>query len=171
MQLAVYMLAVGKSGSGEVVGAFYMPVEAGAERGTVEEAVEGTEKFSHKAKGIFNGQFASELDGAAASRWSDYYNFYVKQDGDVYGNYGSSGALKPADFEKVLSFVERKIVELAEGIVSGDIKVGPYMLGTKTPCGWCDYRAVCRFDWQVNEYNRLESMGKEEALEKMGASG
>jgi hypothetical protein len=30
---------------------------------------------------------------------------------------------------------------------------------------------VCRFDWQVNEYNRLESIGKEKALEKMGGVG
>jgi ATP-dependent helicase/nuclease subunit B len=171
MQLAVYMLAVGKSDPGEVVGAFYMPVETGAERGTLEGAIKVSERFSHKAKGIFNGEFASELDGTAVSKWSDYYNFYVKQDGDVCGHYGSSGALKPGDFEKVLGFVERKIVELAEGIVSGDIAVRPYMLGTKTPCGWCDYRAVCRFDWQVNDYKRLEAMGKEDALEKMGAGG
>ncbi|MHC4416984.1 MAG: PD-(D/E)XK nuclease family protein [Planctomycetota bacterium] len=171
MQLAVYMLAVGKSGSGKVVGAFYIPVETGAERGTLEEAVEGVERFSHKAKGIFNGEFASELDGTAVSKWSDYYNFYVKQDGNVYGHYGSSGALKPEDFGKILGFVERKITELAEGIVSGKIEVEPYQLGTRTPCGWCEYRSVCRFDWQVNDYNRLESMSKEEALKKMGAGG
>ena len=171
MQLAVYMLAVRKSGSGEVVGAFYIPVETGAERGTLEGAIKGSERFLHKAKGIFNGEFARELDGAAASKWSDYYNFYVKQDGDAYGHYGRSGALKPEDFEKVLGFVERKVVELAEGIISGEIKVRPYQLGTKTPCGWCEYRSVCRFDWQVNEYNRLESMGKEKALEKMGGVG
>jgi ATP-dependent helicase/nuclease subunit B len=171
MQLAVYMLAVGKSGGGEVVGAFYIPVEASAERGTLEGAIKGGERFLHKAKGIFNGEFASELDGAAASKWSDYYNFYVKQDGDAYGHYGRSGALKPEDFRKVLGFVERKIVKLAEGIISGEIKVRPYQLGTRTPCGWCEYRAVCRFDWQVNEYNRLEFVGKEKALEKMGGVG
>ena len=171
MQLAVYMLAVGKSDTGEVVGAFYVPVEASAERGTLDGTLKVSEKFLHRAKGIFNGGFAGELDRAAVSKWSDYYNFYVKQDGDVYGNYGSSGALKPGDFGKVLGFVEWKIAELAEETASGKIEVRPYMLGTKTPCGQCDYRAVCRFDWQVNEYNQLESMGKEEALEKMGAGG
>ena len=171
MQLAVYMLAVGKSGGGEVVGAFYMPVETSAERGTLEGAIKDSERFLHKVKGIFNGEFASELDGTAVSKWSDYYNFYVKQDGNAYGHYGRSGALKPEDFEKVLVFAERKIAELAEGIVSGEIEVRPYQLGTKSPCGWCEYRSVCRFDWQVNEYNRLEPMGKEKGLEKMGAGG
>ncbi|GAI20923.1 unnamed protein product, partial [marine sediment metagenome] len=28
--------------------------------------------------------------------------------------------------------------------------------------------SVCRFDWQINDYNVLVSLGKAEVLEKMG---
>ena len=36
--------------------------------------------------------------------------------------------------------------------------------GEETPCSRCDYRAVCKFDWQINEYRSIESVNKTEFL-------
>ena len=83
------------------------------------------------------------------------------------GDYGKCGALRPEDFEKVLGFTERKIVELAEEILSGKIDVQPYRLSGKSPCSFCDYKPICRFDWQINDYNFLESIGKRQVLEQI----
>ena len=144
-----------------------MPVEVSPTKTTLDELSKRTESFAYKAKGIFNGKFARQLD-KAASMDSNFYNFYVTKDGEPYGNYGNRGVLKPSDFEKVLRFTEKKIVELAEEILSGKIDVEPYRLGTESPCGNCKYKSVCRFDWQINDYNPLVSLRKVQVLEKMG---
>ncbi|GAI98376.1 unnamed protein product, partial [marine sediment metagenome] len=62
---------------------------------------------------------------------------------------------------------ERKMLQLVEEILSGGIDVRPYRLSGKSPCSYCEYNSVCRFDWQINDYNPLVSFGKTEVLEKM----
>jgi len=157
MQLPIYMLAIRNAADSQcrnVAGAFYMPVEIGPEEG-------------YKAKGVFNGEFFQQLDGTVKSRNSKFYNFQVSKENGQYGNYGKSGALKPEDFEKVFKITEGKIVEIVGEILSGKIDVRPYRLGTATACSYCDYKAVCRFDWLINEYKFLESLGKSDVLEKV----
>jgi len=170
MQLPIYMLAV-RHATGtraqNVVGAFYMPVEVAPARITLDELTDAASAFNYKAKGIFNGEFARLLDGEA-SKDSEFYNFYVTKNGEPYGSYASRGVLKPADFEKVLKFTREKIVQLAEEIVSGKIDIWPYRIGTESPCSFCKYKPLCRFDWQINDYNFLEPLNKHQVLEKIG---
>jgi ATP-dependent helicase/nuclease subunit B len=169
MQLPMYLLAVINAKDSkikEAAGAFYIPVEVPAKQRTLEELSERTDSFSYKAKGIFNGNFAQYLDKQAAKD-SKFYNFYVTKDGEPYGIYENRGALRPADFEKILKFTEKKIIQLAEEILCGKIEVRPYRIGTNIPCGYCKYKSVCRFDWQINDYNFLESLNKSQALNKM----
>ncbi|MHC4575590.1 MAG: PD-(D/E)XK nuclease family protein, partial [Planctomycetota bacterium] len=123
--------------------------------------------FDYKAKGIFNGEFASHLDNTVEAGWSRFYSFRITAKDRQYGNYGISAALKDEDFDKVLSFGEKKVIELAQKILSGGIEIRPYRLGTKSPCGYCDYRSVCRFDWQINDYNFVDALDKAAALERM----
>jgi len=171
MQLPIYMLAVRNAAKPKVkgvVGAFFMPVEATIGQAALDELSEKVEKFGYKAKGILNGEFFQKLDAAANTGWGKFYNFRISSKDGQYGDYGKSGALKPGDFDKVLEFTEQRIVELAGKILSGKVEVRPYRLGTDSPCGFCKYKPVCRFDWQVNDYNFLESVGKMQVLEKIG---
>ena len=170
MQLPIYILAVRnatRSKAKNATGAFYMPVEVSPAKTTLGELLKKTSGFDYKAKGIFNGKFALQLD-RTASKDSEFYNFFVTKDGKPYGYYSNRAALKPDDFEKMLKFSEGKIIELAERIVSGEIDVKPYRLSGKSPCSYCEYKSLCRFDWQINNYNSLESLEKTEILEKMG---
>ena len=170
MQLPIYMLAVRRA-AGEhpknIAGAFFMPIEVSPAKSTLAELSRRTEAFDYKAKGIFDGRFAHRLDGEA-SKDSKYYNFYVTKDGQPYGSYGTRGALKPDAFDKVLQFAEAKIVRLAAEISSGKIDITPYRMNQASPCSYCDFKSVCRFDWQVNVYNSLESLSKARVLEKLG---
>jgi ATP-dependent helicase/nuclease subunit B len=164
------MLAVRNAavlGAKKVAGAFYMPIESAVEPTTLSKLPNITSKFAHKAKGIFNGRFAQELD-AKASGDSIFYNFYVTKDGEPYGSYGNRGAVKLNDFENLLRFSEERIIQLAQDIISGKIDISPYRLGQKSPCSYCKYKPVCRFDWQINDYNFLEPLSKSQVLERAG---
>ncbi len=172
MQLPIYILAVCSANNPQyrmlkAAGAFYMPVEINPKAAGVGEPEDVTGGFGYKAKGIFNGEFFQKLDRETSSGWSKFYNFRISSKDGQYGDYGKSGALRPADFEKVLKFTDKKIVELVEEIVSGRIEVKPYRLSDKSACRFCKYKAVCRFDWQLNDYNILESLDKQQVLEKI----
>jgi ATP-dependent helicase/nuclease subunit B len=169
IQLAVYMLAVRNAAgkiADDIAGAFYMPIEIGPENVELGKSIDNNPKFAHKARGIFNGNYSSSLDGTAAKD-SHYYNFFVTKEGDPYGKYNSYGALKPADFEAFMNFGSRKITDLAGQITSGKITALPYRLGTDSPCKQCEYKPVCRFDWQINNYNLLTRVNKEQVLERI----
>jgi len=147
-----------------IAGAFYMPVEVSPEKTTLDEIPMKTEKFTYKAKGIFNGKYFHQLDNSDSNK---FYNFFVTKKGDQYGRKNTSGALEPPDFEKVLKFAEKNIIVLAGQILSGEIDIRPYRLSGKSPCSYCKYNSVCRFDWQINDYNPLISLGKNRVIEMM----
>ena len=134
---------------------------------TLNKVKEKSGSTAHKAKGIFNGEFFDRFDNKAGSKWSNFYNFAVTKGKGQYAYYGSSGVLKPEDFENALQFTRKKIAEIAEEILCGSIDIKPYKLGPETACQYCKYRAVCRFDWLINDYNYLESLGKLSVLEKI----
>ena len=172
IQLAVYMLAVRSVGgkfADDIAGAFYMPIEVGPENVELGKSIDNTPKFVHKARGIFNGDYFSHLDFSVNGRWSYYYNFFVSAKGDQYGNYAKSSSIRPADFEAFINFSSRKITDLAGQITSGKITAFPYRLGTDSACsrsGYkCEYKPVCRFDWQINNYSLLTSIDKEQVLD------
>ncbi|MHC4085749.1 MAG: PD-(D/E)XK nuclease family protein [Planctomycetota bacterium] len=174
MQLPIYMLAVRNAAGSKTknaAGAFYMPVETVIGQTALDELPAKGEKFEYKAKGILNGEFFQQLDTSASSGWGKFYNFRISAKDGQYGDYARSGALRPNDFEKVLEYTEKKIVELATEFLSGKIQVSPYRLGTMSPCGYCRYKPVCRFDWQINDYNSLEPLSKLQVLEKMSREG
>jgi len=187
MQLPIYMLAVKNADNSgvvtpdesglpdvvsdnrqyktqDVVGAFYIPVETEVKSTPIDELPEKMDKFYYKAKGIFNGDFFQQLDGSNSNK---FYNFHVTKDGSQYGYDNISGALRPPDFEKVLHFTQTQIVRLAEEILSGKTDIRPYRLSGSSPCSYCKYRSLCRFDWQINDYNALIPLNKLSALEKM----
>ncbi|MBN2182349.1 MAG: exodeoxyribonuclease V subunit gamma [Sedimentisphaerales bacterium] len=171
VQLPIYMLAVRNSdGAGQMntAGAFYIPVEISPKNAAFDELSNKAESFNYKAKGIFNGRFFKHLDRSIESGWSKFYSFSITSKDQQYGNYAKSASLKPDDFELVLKFAEDKIIRLAQEILSGKIDITPYRLGQNSPCGFCEYASVCRFDWQINDYHILDSPGKSEVLEKAG---
>ena len=172
LQLPIYMLAVRRAGGAKhenVAGAFYMPIEVSPRKTTLAELSGKTEDFERKARGLFNGEFFELLDRSVESGWSRFYSFRVSDKDGQYGNYAISSALRPNDFEVLLRFAESKALELAREILSGTIDVRPYRLKQKSPCSYCCYKPVCRFDWQINDYNLLEPLGKLQVLSKMGA--
>lgn len=169
MQLGIYMLAA-QAGGLEAVGAFYVPIEAGAKVTDFGRVESQSGKFEYKGKGIFNGEYAAHIDRTAESGLSRFYNYGVSKKDGQYGYYGWSGALRPEDFARFIELTKHKICEIAGQMAEGRIEVSPYRLGTQIPCGWCKYRSVCRFDWQINDYRVLDVTSKPEVLDAAGGT-
>jgi len=171
VQLAIYMLAVRHAGGGvadDVAGALYLPIETPPETATLAElSEEEPRNFPYKPRGVLNGVYWSCLD-PNASGYSRYYNFYVKKkDNDPYGMYGTSNLLKPEHFRRLLEWSEANLQRLAGDILSGRIEALPYHRGTERACTRCDYSGVCHFDWQINEYRFLRSVGKNDLMAEL----
>ena len=175
LQLAAYLLAVAqiKVANKKIdlpVGAFFIPIEPPGEKISIDELQTRSEKFTHKAKGVLNGDFANNLDNTIGSGRSRFYNFQIyKKDRLPYACYEISGALRPEHFRAVLSFTEKKIISFAEKILQGRIEITPYRLNKNSPCSNCIYSSLCKFDWQINRYNLMASITKTDALESMEA--
>jgi len=163
VQLPMYLLALSETphpGIDGVAGAFFVPIERPPDSAELDELSKKQDSFARKARGVFNGEHFLRLDKEVGSGWSKFYNFGVTKNDGQYGYYANSGVLKPGDFQNVLEFVRDKIVTLASDIVAGRIDLHPYRLANETACSHCDFKAVCRFDWQINDYRFLESTGK-----------
>jgi ATP-dependent helicase/nuclease subunit B len=65
---------------------------------------------------------------------------------------GSSAAALE-DFEALRRHVRGKIVELCENMLKGNIAISPYRKKKETPCEYCSYKSVCRFDVTIRENN------------------
>ena len=170
LQLASYLLAVeGQSANGsgplKVVGAFYIPINSPAKNVDYDSFTD--EKFGRKAKGLFDGDHALELDQNAAKD-SRFYNFYFSTtNSDPYGHFYRSGALHPNEFKDLLTFAHKKITSLAKDIFSGSIASSPYRISDKSPCSNCDFKSLCRFDWRINDYDHLTPISKESFLDSI----
>ena len=167
LQLPIYLLAVKGQGM-TPAGAFFLAINSGIPSASPSD-IDTIQAAFNKAKGLFDGRFFKAMDTQAATSggWSEFFNYYVNKEGDPYGHYKTSGALKPEDFQTLLDHTERCVKKLIADLAAGCIRIAPYRIGTCSPCSWCDYRAVCRFDWQINDYNFLDTVGKEQALNKM----
>ena len=131
------------------------------------------EKFNLqiKPRGLINRNYLSVIDSnLGAGQRSDVVQAAIKQDGSL-GFKKSTDTAEADEFAALLRHVEKRIGELGDQIISGRIDVIPYRMGLTTPCPYCEYRPVCRFDTLTNRYHNLSVLGREAVLEKITADG
>lgn len=82
------------------------------------------------------------------------------------GLYATSRTADPDRWRALLRFAQQKAAQLADDILAGRIDITPYRSGGgRTPCAFCPYRSVCRFDpaFPGNSYRRLGGLSAEQA--------
>ncbi len=72
-------------------------------------------------------------------------------------------------FRFLMDFAQDKAREIGNEIAKGNITVSPYKNKQITPCTYCNYKAVCRFDpsLEENKFRVLKNMKKEELWERI----
>jgi ATP-dependent helicase/nuclease subunit B len=152
-------------------GCFYLPLSgktpAKKSRREAHGLPDEEKRARYKHDGIFDLERLEYFDSSAPGSDSKQFKRRLNKDGSPRG--GSFNALWPDDFAAVLERSEELIREFGRRIYGGDIAIKPYKHGTQTPCDWCDFQSVCRFDPWTQPYHVLRKPEKAEPAE--GAEG
>ena len=70
------------------------------------------------------------------------------------------------DFDIMCRYTESIMADTGSAIGKGEFPIAPYQLNKAIPCSYCDYKTVCRFDNERNQYNYLSALNEANALEK-----
>ncbi len=168
LQLVGYMLAIQQSGESltgrpiRPVAAFYLPL------------LEPYQSVSHPSKektvsyqwrGIADAGALETLDNTVQPGGkSKYLSARLTRDGQPYGN---SDLAQRAQLADLMAHVGRRMGELADSILDGNIAVDPYRLRRQMPCAYCEYRAVCRYEIETQPPKTLEILDKPEVFRRI----
>ena len=178
LQLLAYLAAVRRwpasfFGAREIVpaGVFYVNLrgqyESGASRAEVLADPDEARRLAYRHSGRFDAAFLDHLDRRRAR---DQFNYQLNRDGSVRSN--SPEALACKEFTALLDQVEAQLRTLGGRIYAGAAAVDPYRKGGLTPCGYCDYRAVCRMDEWTHQFRELRAVEtNENTFENISAGG
>ena len=91
----------------------------------------------------------------------------IKKDGEI-SDRGTSAVTKE-QFVYLQKYMEKIIKQISGKILQGNIEVKPYYNAStkKTPCEYCKYKSICRFDENTknNEYKYISKLNKDAVLE------
>ncbi|MFI5379987.1 MAG: PD-(D/E)XK nuclease family protein, partial [Tepidisphaerales bacterium] len=118
-------------------------------------------------RGVFDERHFREFDDQTpAGAWSPVVKARLKQDGGL-GNKRITDHVSAGEVNPLLELARTVVAELADRIMDGEILVRPYKLGTSTPCKWCAYKSVCRFDPAINPCRKLEPVARDRFLDEL----
>ena len=102
---------------------------------------------------------------------SEQIPVYLDKDENV--SKGRSSAIDKDKFERLQKYTKHIIRDISNEIYSGKIDLKPYNLKKKTPCEYCEYKAICNFDSKMNgnEYNFIGNKEREVILDEISKNG
>jgi ATP-dependent helicase/nuclease subunit B len=90
---------------------------------------------------------------------------YFKQ-GRSYTPLTGTDVVESADqINQLMNSVISTTADLIDQLIDGDISISPYLLGGNSPCAYCDFKNVCRFEYPVNSYRVLSKDEQSDAPE------
>lgn len=92
-----------------------------------------------------------------------------KKDGDFSLN---SSVITEEQFDILRKYVNEKMAELCEDMLSGNIKIEPCKTTRGAYCEYCDYSPICQFDLSIpnNKYKIVNKVKEEKIWEDMERS-
>ena len=153
-------------------GAFYLPLLGSFERVDHPNEANKAEFDPYKSfrpRGVIDFDWIDALDPNSKAGWSSTFSVFRTTKGEI-GNIGSTDAVGSGAMPRLLDHVRRKMVELAEDWLAGNIAVAPSRLGKETPCPTCLYGGVCRIEYATRECRTLRTMKRTAVLDEMARS-
>lgn len=86
------------------------------------------------------------------------------------GNFTStSSVVTESQFELLRKYVNDKMIEICEEMLSGEVKIEPCKSSKVTYCDYCDYSSICQFDTSIkdNKYKIISKKKKDDLWDAM----
>ncbi len=172
LQLLTYLDATCKEEDVLPAGVFYFnliePI-LNANSDLEEEQIEQELKKQFKMQGLIlaDSKIVKKMDTNLESGSSNIVPAYITKDGEVSEK---PNTLNQKQFENLQKYMEKIIKQISEEILSGNIAIEPYyrMRDKKTPCEYCEYKAICGFNQTTkNNYKYIANLSKDAVLEEM----
>ena len=142
----------GDAGQLEPAGVFYFLIDDPKSDLTGTGREKFAEKISADLKKFFrlNGIMINDpevIDSIAGNfdGYSDVVPLRKKKDGTIIET-GSEFLLDEADFAQLQSDVDDQLRKIANEMISGRIEIKPKKTDKTSPCVYCRYKGICRFD-------------------------
>ena len=89
-----------------------------------------------------------------------------KKDGDFTA---ASSVITEDQFDLLRKYVNEKMIELCEDMLSGNLKIEPCKNQMMSSCEYCDYSAICQFDTSIkdNKYKIIVKKSDDEIWKRM----
>ena len=89
-----------------------------------------------------------------------------KKDGDFTC---TSSVVTESQFELLRKYVNDKMIEICEEMLSGEVKIEPCKSSKVTYCDYCDYSSICQFDTSIkdNKYKIILKKKKDDLWSAM----
>lgn len=134
---------------------------------------EAAKQLKEEVKDLQNqGYFLNDdsLDALDTSRSSTGKSMYVpiklKKSGEPYSS--DAWKLKTSEeFNLLTEYTKSMLAHIGQHIVDGYFPISPYKKSDRTPCSYCQYRALCRFEGSRNAYRVLPPLTESAAMEKI----
>lgn len=150
LQLMVYLKAAQKQ-EREPAGVFYFLINepfvdaSGMTSESVEEAAERESRKKFKLDGVMVNE--PEVINHIAGDFSGFSDIVpVKKTQKGIAGTGPDKLLSQEAFAGLQETVDKKIKELCEKLVNGDIEIHPKKTKDQSACTYCKYKGICKFD-------------------------
>ena len=170
IQLLTYLDAITEIEDVLPAGVFYFnliePIIK-AKKNETDEEIEEKIKKMFKMNGLIlaDVNVVRMMDKTLEKGYSNIVPAYITSENTISPKLSSS--VTKEEFDKLQKNIKNTIKQISKEILNGNINLKPYNKKRKTPCDYCEYKAICQFDTAMcgNEYNYLSEMKKEEVLE------
>ncbi len=172
IQLLTYTDAICRKEDIMPAGIFYFSLleqMANADKRLNEDEIEEMIRKNFKMKGLIiaDVKIIKMNDNTLKSGTSNLVPAGITAKGEISPRY--TNGVKQEDFKVLQEYIYKTIKDISKEILSGKIDLKPYNKQGKTPCEYCEYKAICGFNPKLNnnKYNYIDKKTKDDILNKM----
>ena len=146
-------------------GILYMPATPSSKTGAFEsESLRREAAESQQSSFRMNGLLLDDAEVIAAME-TDGKGIYIPVKADGKNGIKAEGCLASLEtYGRIFSYVDKKLINMAQSLYGGDIKRYPVKGGSDDACKYCEYKSACGFE-DGKPFNRKNNISHKNAID------